>query len=144
MLLVGELHSLCTNLTVFTCDTTRMTRKVHDVTACLPCITCRAGTVIINAEEPCPLCVFRDSCQGNDQSLHGDRPHWTIPTRKTTEVQRVLRERRQVCQLQNHIDLTGNNQMTHCHWTELIIKFLKFKLPLSGAWEETPTPFIHT
>lgn len=90
---------------------------------CLPCYTCRTGAVIIDAEEPGPLGVFRDPRHGNDQALHGDRPHWTIPTRKTTKVQRVLREWRQVCQLQNYINLKRNNQMTHCHETELTFSY---------------------
>lgn len=38
------------------------------------CSTCRAGAVIISAEEPRPLGVLCDPCHGNDQALHGDRP----------------------------------------------------------------------
>lgn len=66
--------------------------------------------------------VFRDPRDGNDQALHGDRPHGAIPTRKTAKVQRVLREWRQVGQPQDYIHLKRNNEMTHCYRTELTIK----------------------
>lgn len=76
------------------------------------CLTCRAGTVLITAEEPGPLGVFCDPCHGNDQALQEDRPHGSITTRKSAKIQLVFREWGQVCQLQNYINLKRNNQMT--------------------------------
>lgn len=48
------------------------------------CSTCRAGAVIVDAEEPGPLGVFGDPRHSDDQALHGDGPHGAASPRKTT------------------------------------------------------------
>lgn len=76
---------------------------------CEKCSTCWEWAVIILAEKPGPLGVFCDPCHGNDQTLHGDRPHKTIPTRESVKVHRVLRKWRQMSEPQYHIHLKRNN-----------------------------------
>lgn len=71
--------------------------------------TCWEWAVIILAEEPGPSGVFCDPCHGNDQTLHGDRPHKTITTRESAKVHRVLRKWRQMSEPQYHIHLKRNN-----------------------------------
>lgn len=76
----------------------------------MPGITCGAGAVTALTEVPSCLGVFRDSRHGNNYTLYVDGPCWTVAPREAGQVQRVVGERGQVCQLQDNIHLNRNKK----------------------------------